>query len=209
MVRRRLPLWLLLDPAAWLALMLGVWRLVGVVREMLAKPDDGRGLLAQADLAGMAEALATTEADIDWAIARQVRRLRGLPVGDVARVVPAPAPARTLGAFRARYEAQTRRMTECDAIARRRATRAMRLPAASLPFDDISAGAAPAMTGLEIFAPCFAVANATRARAPPSLDIEQDAGLQIRSDSGDAGVCACRPRRSARATGASPSKGNA
>jgi hypothetical protein len=176
MVRRRLPLWLLLDPAAWLALMFSVWRLVGVVREMLAKPDDGRGLLPQADLARMAEVLAEAEADIDWAIARHVRRLCGLPVGDVVRVVP--APARTLGAFRARYEAQARRMTECNAIARRRAMRAMHVATQPVSFVEFPASATLALIAPEVFAPRCMHVGAAHARAPPAPCIMERHALQ-------------------------------
>jgi hypothetical protein len=183
MVGRRLPLWLLLDPAAWLGLMLGVWRLVTVVRELLAAPDDGRGLLPEADLARMAEALAETEADIDWAIARRVRRLCGLPAGNVARVVP--APARTLRAFRARYDAQVRRMTGASAIAQRRAARAMRAgrratsPPVADDFSDAFAGDAalglPAGDGSA--SPC--VRAGVQARAPPAICTTERYALQI------------------------------
>lgn len=176
MVRRRPPLWLFLDPAAWLALMFSVWRLVLLVREMLAKPDDGRGILAQNDLARMAEALAEAEADIDWAIARRVRRLCGLDAGDVVRVVP--APAQTLQAFRARYDAQVRRVRDCTAIAERRAARMRRgvirrgthRVAPQLAFARL-----PEFRPLSV----FIVRDGVQARAPPALSRNVEYALQV------------------------------
>lgn len=124
MTARRLPLWLFLDPTAWLPLMFSVWRMVLAMREMLSRPDDGSGRVARADFLRAAAMLAEIEADLEWAIARQARRLCGRSTDGLARV--APAPARTLAAFHARYRENTVRLANCTAIAEQRATRALR-----------------------------------------------------------------------------------
>jgi hypothetical protein len=173
---RRSPLWLFLDPAAWLALALSAWRLVSLVREMLARPDDGRGILPRADLNRLAEALAETEADIDWAIARQVQRLCGLPADGVVRMVP--APARTMQTFRARYRAQVRRLGDCTAIAARRAARARRRAARPAPVA-FPADAALVAGPFAIPAPLCARIAAAQPRAPPALRLIANHTLQI------------------------------